>query len=145
MAKEEIKQPKRWSAGKKREVVLRLLRGEPLDEVSRDVGVESYRIDQWRDQALVGMTEMLKERVGDPTAKELDRAKKQIGELSNPSSGLGPSEVQRNFTLDTANSEESCSRRPTGDEEDVVDEAKGAEIQGDESRARVHLGKESAG
>jgi sulfur transfer protein SufE len=57
--------------------------------------------------------------------------------LTNPSSGLGPSEVQRNFVLDTTNSEESCSRRSTGDEEDVVDEAKGAEIQGDESRARV--------
>jgi hypothetical protein len=57
--------------------------------------------------------------------------------LFNPSSGLGPSEVQRNFALDTANSEKSCSRRSTGDEEDVVDEAKGAEIQGHESRARV--------
>jgi hypothetical protein len=57
--------------------------------------------------------------------------------LFNPSSGLGPSEVQQNFALDTANSEESCSRRSTGDEEDVVDEAKDAEIQWDESRARV--------
>jgi len=33
----------RWSVRRKREVVLRLLRGEPLDAVSREVGVEVYR------------------------------------------------------------------------------------------------------
>jgi len=33
---------------RKREVVLRLLRGEPLDAVSREVGVEVYRLEQWR-------------------------------------------------------------------------------------------------
>ena len=32
----------RWSASRKRDVVLRLLRGEPLDAVSREVGVEVY-------------------------------------------------------------------------------------------------------
>ena len=31
----------RWSAGRKREVVLRLLRGESFDVLSREVGVES--------------------------------------------------------------------------------------------------------
>ena len=30
----------RWSASRKRDVVLRLLRGESLDAVSREVGVE---------------------------------------------------------------------------------------------------------
>ena len=30
---------KRWSAGRKQEVVLRLLRGEPVDTVSRAVSV----------------------------------------------------------------------------------------------------------
>jgi hypothetical protein len=30
----------RWSAGKKMEVVLRLLRGEPLEVLSRELGVE---------------------------------------------------------------------------------------------------------
>jgi len=36
----------RWSAGRKREVVLRLLRGESLDALSREVGVEIYRLEQ---------------------------------------------------------------------------------------------------
>jgi transposase-like protein len=43
----------RWSAARKREVVLRLLRGESLDAVSREIGVEVYRLERWRDKALV--------------------------------------------------------------------------------------------
>ncbi len=34
----------RWSANKKTDAVLRLLRGEPLDEVSRQLGVEAHRL-----------------------------------------------------------------------------------------------------
>ena len=36
----------RWSASRKRDVVLGLLRGEPLDTVSREVGVEVYRLER---------------------------------------------------------------------------------------------------
>ena len=35
----------RWSASRKRDVVLRLLRGESLEMVSREVGVELYRLE----------------------------------------------------------------------------------------------------
>lgn len=35
---------KRWSAGRKKEVVLRLLRGEPVDAVSREVSVPIYKL-----------------------------------------------------------------------------------------------------
>ena len=42
----------RWSASRKRDVVLRLLRGESLDTVSREVGVELYRLEAWQAQAL---------------------------------------------------------------------------------------------
>lgn len=72
----------RWSARRKREVVLRLLRGEPLDAVSREIGVEIYRLEQWREKAVLGIDEALKSRVGDPLLKELDCAKRHIGELS---------------------------------------------------------------
>jgi hypothetical protein len=34
----------RWSAGKKMEAVLRLLRGEPLEELSRELQVEAHRL-----------------------------------------------------------------------------------------------------
>ena len=61
----------RWSANRKKDVVLRLLRGESLEAVSRDVGVELYRLEQWREQALAGMEAGLRERGGDPVAREL--------------------------------------------------------------------------
>jgi hypothetical protein len=50
-------------------VVLRLFRGEPLDLVSRELGVEIYRLEQWREDALAGREETLKARNGDPGHK----------------------------------------------------------------------------
>lgn len=72
----------RWSAGRKREVVLRLLHGESMDAVSREVGVEIYRLEAWREEALAGMDAGLKSRRGDPVQTELDTAMKRIGELT---------------------------------------------------------------
>jgi hypothetical protein len=62
--------------------VLRLLRGESLDAVSREIGVEIYRLEQWRNQALTAMDEGLKARRGDPVQAELDTAMKRVGELT---------------------------------------------------------------
>jgi transposase-like protein len=45
--KAEPKVIQRWSAARKREIVLRLLRGESLDAVSREIGVEPYRLERW--------------------------------------------------------------------------------------------------
>ena len=72
----------RWSAGRKRDVVLRLLRGESLDALSREVGVEIYRLEEWRERALAGLEFGLKDRQGEPLAEALDAAKRHIGELS---------------------------------------------------------------
>ena len=72
----------RWSVRRKREVVLRLLHGEPLDALSREVSVEVYRLEQWREKALLGMDEALKDRTGDPQQAELDKAMRRIGEMS---------------------------------------------------------------
>ncbi len=38
----------RWSMARKREVALRILRGESMDALSRELGVELYRLEQWR-------------------------------------------------------------------------------------------------
>jgi transposase len=72
---------KRWSAGRKKEVVLRLLRGEPVDALSREVAVPIYKLEQWRDRALAGIDVGLKERENDPVVKQLDEANRRIGEL----------------------------------------------------------------
>ena len=71
----------RWSAGRKKAVVLRLLRGEPVDAVSREVGVPIYKLEQWRDRALSGIDAGLKERENDPVSAQLDDANRRIGEL----------------------------------------------------------------
>lgn len=72
----------RWSLARKREVALRLLRGEPIDALSRELGVEIYRLEKWRDRALAGMDVGLKQRDGDPVQEQLDAAMRRIGELS---------------------------------------------------------------
>lgn len=72
----------RWSVVRKREVVLRLLRGESLEALSRELAVEMHRLQRWRDRALAGIDESLREREGDPVQGELDAAIKRVGELS---------------------------------------------------------------
>ncbi len=73
----------RWSAARKREVVIRLVRGESLDAVSREIGIEPYRLERWRDKALAAMDAGLKERADDdPVQAGLDAAHKRVGELS---------------------------------------------------------------
>jgi len=73
--------PKRWSANRKKEAVLRRLRGEPLEALSRELGVELYRLEAWREQALAGMDAGLKERHNDPLEDKLAEATRRIGEL----------------------------------------------------------------
>ena len=77
-----LAQGQRWTAPRKREVVLRIFRGEPLDLLSRELGVELYRLEKWRDAALAGMEEALKARNGDPLKAELDHAMQRLGELT---------------------------------------------------------------
>jgi len=72
---------KRWSAGRKKEVVLHLLRGEPVDVVSREVSVPIYKLERWRDRALAGIDAGLKERENDPVERQLGEANRRIGEL----------------------------------------------------------------
>ena len=72
----------RWSASRKRDVVLRLLRGESLEARSREAGVEIDRLDAWRERAMAGLELGLQDRHGDPVAEVLDAAKRHIGELA---------------------------------------------------------------
>ena len=72
----------RWIASRKRDVVLRLLRGESREALSREVGVEIDRLEAWRERAMAGLELGLKDRHGEPGAEMLDAAKRHIGELS---------------------------------------------------------------
>ena len=72
---------KRWSAGRKKQVVLRLLRGESVDALSRELAVPIFRLEEWRDRALTGIDVGLKERENDPIEQQLNDANRRIGEL----------------------------------------------------------------
>jgi hypothetical protein len=63
-------------------VVLRLLRGESLETLSRELGVEPYRLATWREKALLGIDTALKSRSGDFLQGTLDTAMQRIGELT---------------------------------------------------------------
>jgi transposase len=72
----------RWSVGRKREVVLRLLRGESAELLSRELGVPLYKLEQWRQKADAALDGALKERDADPASGELAAAMQRVGELS---------------------------------------------------------------
>jgi hypothetical protein len=67
---------------RKREVVLRLLRGESAELLSRELGVPLYKLEQWRQKAGAALDGALKERETDATAGELAAAMQRVGELS---------------------------------------------------------------
>src|SRR3954463_12975626 len=52
----------RWSVSRKREGVLRLLRGEAAEDLSRELGVPLYKLERWRQKAEAALDGALKER-----------------------------------------------------------------------------------
>jgi transposase len=72
----------RWSAARKREVVLRLLRGGSAELLSRELGLPIFKLEQWRRKAEAALEGALKEREADPATGELAAAMRRIGELS---------------------------------------------------------------
>jgi hypothetical protein len=72
----------RWSVARKREVVLRLLRGESAELLSRELGLPIFKLEQWRQKAEAALDGALKEREVDLANTELAAAMQRIGELS---------------------------------------------------------------
>jgi hypothetical protein len=58
------------------------MRAPSLDPTSREIGIAASHIEEWHQRALKGITLSLKDREYDPLQKNLDLAKKRIGELS---------------------------------------------------------------
>src|SRR5436309_7794171 len=71
--------PERWSASRKTELVLRLLRGEALDAVSRESQVPAHELENWKRVFLEQGTRGLRIR-GEPEERELTLARAKIGE-----------------------------------------------------------------
>jgi transposase len=74
----------RFSARRKAEAVVRLLRGEDLETLSRALGVTAATLSAWREAFLAGGTAALKTRhdPDDPRHEDLVRLKAKIGDLA---------------------------------------------------------------
>ena len=71
----------RMSRQRKMAAVLRLLRGEDLELVSRSLGVTAATLSGWRDEFLAGGEAALATKPTDATALEAERLKAKVGEL----------------------------------------------------------------
>ncbi len=72
----------RFSAKRKAEAVLRVLRGEDLDLISRELGVTAARLAGWRDDFLAAGEATLKSRQPCAEDDEVMRLKSLIGDLT---------------------------------------------------------------
>ena len=73
---------RRMSARRKQAAVLRLLRGEDLELVSRELGVTAAELSGWRDAFLAAGEASLKSRPADACEAEIGRLKEKIGDLT---------------------------------------------------------------
>ena len=70
---------RRMTAGRKRDAVLRLLLGEPLEIVARELAVTAADLSGWRDAFLDAGTASLKARPRDDRDEKIDRLQSKLG------------------------------------------------------------------
>ena len=72
----------RFSARRKTDTILRMLRGEPLDSLARELGVTAATLATWREQFLAGGQAALKSRPADERDDEIQRLRAKVGEIT---------------------------------------------------------------
>ena len=72
----------RFSSRRKTATVLRLLRGESLELLARELGVTAATLAGWRDDFLAGGQAALKSRPADDRDEEIARLRDKVGELT---------------------------------------------------------------
>lgn len=72
----------RFSSRRKTEAVLRLLRGEELDGLSRELGVTGATLAQWRERFLLAGQDALKSRLADARDDDVRRLQAKIGAIT---------------------------------------------------------------
>lgn len=72
----------RFTASRKVAAATRVLRGEPLETVARDLNVTVAKLTEWRDRALAGALSAMKERDRDERDDEIARLKAKVGEIT---------------------------------------------------------------
>src|SRR3954469_10563155 len=79
----------RFSARRKTDAVLRLLRGEDLETLSRELGVTAATLSGWRESFLDGGTAAMKSRPADDRDEEIPRLRSKVGQLTMDNELLG--------------------------------------------------------
>lgn len=79
---EVMKERGRWSAKSKRDAVLRLLRGEDLDALSRELKVTAAKLSEWREVFLESGMAGFKSREVDARDDEVVRLKSVLGDMT---------------------------------------------------------------
>jgi len=72
----------RFSSRRKAAAVLRLLRGEDLELVSRELGITAATLSGWREDFLAAGQAALKSRPVDDRDDEIARLRAKVGELT---------------------------------------------------------------
>jgi hypothetical protein len=72
----------RFSSQRKTATVLRLLRGEDLELLSRELGVTAATLAAWRDDFLAAGQAALKSKPADDRDEEIARLRAKVGELT---------------------------------------------------------------
>lgn len=72
----------RFSAKRKADAVTRLMRGEDLDALSRELGVTAATLSSWRQAFLDGGTAAMKSRPADERDEEIARLRAKVGQLT---------------------------------------------------------------
>ncbi len=72
----------RWTSKRKMEAVLRLIRGESLDSLSRELRVTAAKLSQWKESFVQSGSTGLKKRPTDGKEEEIQRLRAKVGELT---------------------------------------------------------------
>ncbi len=72
----------RMTVKRKREAAVRLLRGEDLEMVSREMGVTAARLTNWREAFMTGGETALKARPGDDRDERVKRLEATVGRMT---------------------------------------------------------------
>jgi hypothetical protein len=73
---------RRMTARRKQEAVLRVLRGEPLETVARELRVTAADLSRWRDDFLEGGAASLKSRPRDDRDARIAQLQAKLGEVT---------------------------------------------------------------
>lgn len=82
MSKRKKEERGRFTARRKSEAVVRLLKGEDLDTISRELGVTAATLSAWRETFLAGAEANLKSREPTPADEDNLRLRAKVGELT---------------------------------------------------------------